>query len=346
MSFNNAVEIAQFENQFKHCLSARIPLISQPHQGALRLFNGYYEGCKGLVVDLYAGIAVISDHSKTQDPGFKNVPESMAALITEKLPWVSTILFKKRNSFIEKERLGVLLYGSKLPESIAEYGVRYALDLRLNQDDSFYPDTRLLRQWLLGQSAGKKVLNCFAYTGSLGIAALAGGARYVMQTDLNHSFLDLAKKSAALNAFSGRMVLMTMDFFKAVSRLKTSADLFDIVMIDPPFFSSTKAGKVDLLQDWPGLINKVRPLVAHNGKLIVINNALFASGAEVTEQLKAISHNGYVSVEEIIPIPQDCTGFPHTVLSKPLVDPAPYNHSTKMTVLNVRRKDERGSATP
>ena len=51
------------------------------------------------------------------------------------------------------------------------------------------------------------------------------------------------------------------------------APLFDCVFVDPPFFSVTEKGRVDLEQDMVRLLNKVRPLVAHNGYLVAINNA-------------------------------------------------------------------------
>src|SRR5690606_11932283 len=115
-------------------------------------------------------------------------------------------------------------------------------------DSSFYIDTRALRAFLRENSGGKFVLNCFAYTGALGIAALAGGARSVLQTDLNADALKLARRSLNLNKFEGSMNLLPLDFFKAVSRLKTSKSLFDCVILDLPLFSTTDAGTVNLTE--------------------------------------------------------------------------------------------------
>jgi 23S rRNA (cytosine1962-C5)-methyltransferase len=170
---------------------------------------------------------------------------------------------------------------------------------------------------------------------------LAGQASRVLQTDINPSFLELAKKSAALARYPGEMKTLALDFFKVVSRIKTSGELFDIVVLDPPFFSTTRAGRVDLLADWIGLINKARPLVANGGKLVAVNNALFATGAEVQTQLESLFRGGYVEMDTIIPVPEDCTGFPETILEKAPVDTAPYNHSTKISILTVHRKDGR-----
>lgn len=217
--------------------------------------------------------------------------------------------------------------------------MRYALNLRLNQDCGFYLDTRLLRAFLRENLSGKSVLNCFAYTGALGIAALAGGARSVLQTDLNAAALRLARRSYGLNRFTGSMDVLPLDFFKAVSRLKTSKTLFDCVILDPPLFSATDAGTVSLTENWLTLVNKVRPLVADGGLLIAINNALFLSGAELNTSLEEISRSGYIGLETRIPVPLDVTGYPQTIRNAPPVSPAPYTHPTKISVLRVRRKD-------
>ena len=229
--------------------------------------------------------------------------------------------------------------GTNADKEITENKVRYALNLRLNQDSSFYLDTRLLRQYLRKNSDGKSVLNCFAYTGALGIAALAGGARNVLQTDLNADALKLARRSYGLNHFSGSMNLLPLDFFKAVSRFKTSRMLFDCVILDPPLFSTTEAGTVSLTENWLTLVNKVRPLVADGGLLIAINNALYLSGAELSESLESLTRSGYVEIETRIPVPEDITGYSATIRDKPPASPAPYNHPTKITVLRIHRKD-------
>lgn len=307
---------------------------------AFRLFNGFYEGLPGLVIDRYADTLLISNHSR-QPESLKTAVDQIVHLSTTEFPEIESILLKSRRSEETDERKGIFLRGKNLPQEISEHGIRYAINLRLNQDDSFYLDTRNLREWLLQNSHGKSVLNCFAYTGTLGIAALAGGASALTQTDLNGEALALAERSRALNNFSQDMRLLTRDFFSAIKALKSSEKLFDTVILDSPFFSRTRFGKVDLQQQNTQLINKVRPLVAHQGTLIVINNALYVSGQQIIDEINDLSKTGYIFLDSIIKIPQDLTGYPGTILAEPPVDPAPFNHPTKICILKVIRKDKK-----
>lgn len=307
---------------------------------AYRIFNGFYEGLPGLVVDCYANTILISNHSR--QPESLNSPiEQISQFSSTEIPGIDSVLLKTRHSTDPEERKGRLLQGQALPQQITEHEIRYAIDLRLNQDDSFNPDTRNLRHWLLQNSNQKSILNCFAYTGSLGIAALAGAASAVVQNDINGEALSLAEKSYQLNNFNQVMTILKRDFFSAVNALKKSEKLFDIVILDSPFFSSTRYGKVDLQKESVQLINKVRPLVAHEGRLIVINNALYVSGKQFIDEINDLCKTGYVAMESIITIPSDITGYPETITAKPPVDPAPFNHPTKICVLKVLRKDQK-----
>lgn len=340
LSSDFAKSSKELEKTFETCLDLRLKDQSLSATNAIRLLNGFYEGLPGLTVDLFSNTLVISEHDRrrTADDAFhKDVAEFYASA----LPQVKSVLLKRRYAADVDQRRGSLVFGEHLPTSVEEIGVTYALDLRINQDCSFYPDTRNLRLWLNKKMTGARVLNTFAYTGTLGIAALAGGAREVIQTDLNPHFLALAQRSQAVNHFSGTMKTLSQDFYPMVASLKSQSQLFDCVILDAPLFSQTRRGKVDLLQNWQGLINKVRPLVGHEGWLVAINNALFLLGKELMESVGQLTVDGCLEISEIVQIPEDVTGYAQSVIAQAPADPSPFNHPTKILTMRVYRKDGR-----
>ena len=238
-------------------LAARTDLLDAEHVGALRLFNGFLEGCPDIVIDLYAQTAVIHNYA---DPPVRAQPliPIAQAFIQRALPWVTAILLKTRNATAPTGRQGRLLAGTTLAQKIREHGVGYALDLRLNQDASLYLDTRNLRRWALDNLGGKTVLNTFAYTGSLGVAAHAGGATRVVQMDLSQPFLELAKASMALNGWPVNQAdFQASDFWSRIGHFKKASQRFDCVFVDPPLFAQTQHGRVDLMAHPERVINKV-----------------------------------------------------------------------------------------
>jgi 23S rRNA (cytosine1962-C5)-methyltransferase len=332
------MDISQILSHLNQALQPRLPLLDAAHTTAQRLFNGFYEGLPDLSVDLFGHTLVLYNYSD-QPTTLSPLIQTAIELYRTNLPWLNAILLKTRRAADPSDRRGSLLFGISLDDRICEHGVWYALDLQMNQDASFYLDTRNLRQWLLENTADQTVLNTFAYTGSLGIAALAGGATSVLQTDLNPRFLDLAKRSTALNpSFTGQHSLRTGDFFRVAGALRQQNVRFDTVILDAPFYSQTSGGQVDLLNQSARLINKIRPLVAQNGRLIVINNALFLSGADYLASLQALCGDGYMEIEALLPIPQDFIGYAQGFEPHLPADPAPFNHSTKIAILRLTRR--------
>ena len=227
-------------------LLARSELLSADprHESIIRLFNGFLEGCPQLVGDVYADTLVLHNHANPPDLGYPLITEAQAFYL-EKLPWIKTVVVKTRtdNSRGRVEQRGRISFGGPPARKINEHGVWYALDLMLHQDATFYPDTRELRCWAIDRLAGKRVLNIFAYTGSLGVAALAGGAQQVLQLDRKKVYLNLAKTSYTLNGFPIQQdEFLAADFFTVISASNGPAS-FSIVSSStrPSFPLRTKA---------------------------------------------------------------------------------------------------------
>lgn len=340
-------------------LAARAPFVDPEHRSAFRAFHGHLEGDPRFVVDVYGATAVVYRHGRgseasAPDGAPADVPatsrpaatdpalDALVARVRAALPWLRVVVVKERDGATDAARCGRVAWaaaGAEPDTVVVEHGVRYAVDLLLNQDAGLYLDTRELRRWLLAHSAGRTVLNTFAYTGSLGVAARAGGAARVVHTDLNARFLAVAKASYALNGFAvDRRDFVARDFFSFVRGAKLRGERYDTVVLDPPFFSSTEHGALDLNRDTARLVNKVRPLVASGGALVVVNNALYLSGADFVRELEALCAGGWMTVEALVGVPADVAGTAATRVGAPPVDPAPFVHSTKIAVLGVRHR--------
>jgi 23S rRNA (cytosine1962-C5)-methyltransferase len=321
-------------------LTARAELFEPKHETAFRLLNGFYEGTSDLIIDLYARTLVLHDYMELEEGKNRLVAAKAAQeYLCRQFPWIQAVLLKRHRYSRPAERQGLLLYGEKVDRCIRESQVRYAIELQMHGETSFYLDTRNLRAWALRNLKERTVLNTFAYTGSLGVAATAGGARHVVHLDHNKTYLNIAKASYSLNSFPiNRADFQVGDFWTQINQLKRRGERFDCVFLDPPLFSATNKGTVDLVNQSERVINKVRPLINDGGYLVAINNALFVSGAMYLQLLKTLGADGYLSIEELIAVPPDCTGYPQTIVSTPPVDPSPFNHPTKIAVLRVRRK--------
>jgi 23S rRNA (cytosine1962-C5)-methyltransferase len=331
-----------YTNKIEQAILIRESDIAEPYQTAFRLINGFTEGLGDVIVEIFAKTLVYHDYSDIDDEqdeeSLSNL-DTMLSVIRDKLPWLNCGILKKRRSKDAQERNGSIIFGSKPDKIINENGIRYAIDLMLNRDASFYLDTKNLRQWLTENMQEKRVLNTFAYTGSLGIAALMGGASEVIQLDLNHNFLEIGKRSSVLNEKKvNKSHYQNADFWSRINQYKKRENMFDCVILDPPVFSKTPKGTIDAANHYDKIINKVRPIILNGGYLVCINNALYQSGEAHQEVLKGLGKGGYLSIDKIIDVPDSCIGKATELATKLPVDPAPYNHSTKITILKVKKK--------
>lgn len=165
---------------------------------------------------------------------------------------------------------------------ISEGDLRFGVNLTDFLDTGLFLDHRPLRHILTQTTSHKRVLNLFAYTGSLSVAALKGGADFVQSVDLSNTYLDWAIENMHINGFSdGRISPITrmdvMEFLDLQLRKTQSgnASRFDTILLDPPTFSNSKRTEnvLDINRDWPRLVHDCLSLLAPHGILYFSTNS-------------------------------------------------------------------------
>lgn len=148
-------------------------------------------------------------------------------------------------------------YLKGMPEDsvlVAEHGVKYEVQPGVNQNAGFFLDMRPLRKWLKDYSAGKNVLNLFAYTCSLSVAALEGGARQVVSVDMSKPSIEWGKRNHELNGHDLRKVKsMSHNLFKSWAKIQQYGP-YDTVIIDPP---TRQRGSFDAEKDYVTILKRL-----------------------------------------------------------------------------------------
>src|SRR6478609_4052570 len=129
-------------------------------------------------------------------------------------------------------------------------------------------------------SKGLRVLNTFAYTGSLSVAAGIGGAAHVTTLDLSKATMRWAEANGELNGLQGdRARWIAGDVFEWLPRLgkeikQGKISLYDMVIMDPPSFSRSEKGAFSTAKDLPQLHALALDIITPGGLLITsINSA-------------------------------------------------------------------------
>ena len=157
--------------------------------------------------------------------------------------------------------------------TVREGGLKFLVNLSDYLDTGLFLDHRWTRSYVRDLSAGLKVLNLFAYTGSFTVYAVQGGAFETVTVDLNQNYLDWAQKNLELNDLSGPrhrfLKRDVLEFLRTETKLK-----FDVIVLDPPTFSNSKKmdGTLDIQRDHPELVSRCLKMLNLDGVLVFSNN--------------------------------------------------------------------------
>ena len=163
------------------------------------------------------------------------------------------------------------VWGPPRPETeVLEDGVRYLVRPDAGLSVGLFLDMREVRDWLRTNTARRRVLNLFAYTCSFGVNAALGGAARVLNLDLSRGYLDWGKTNYRLNGLSvDDRDFVYGDAFDWLGRLARRGERFDVVIVDPPSFSSTP---FSVTRDYPRLVEAAARTVAPAGILLAATN--------------------------------------------------------------------------
>ena len=175
--------------------------------------------------------------------------------------------------------------GNVVAGLVMEQGQLFRLDLSSYLDTGLFFDHRPLRAVVRDTCSKKRVLNLFCYTGSFSIYAAQGNASYVESVDLSNTYLAWAKDNMKLNGFTDkkRFEFTRADCMRFLQEKAVAAkteklapeELYDLIILDPPTFSNSKATPdvLDINRDWPQLVKDCLNILAPGGKLYFSTNS-------------------------------------------------------------------------
>jgi 23S rRNA (cytosine1962-C5)-methyltransferase len=272
--------------------------------GAARLLNASASGTPRLVFELYGKHGILYDYgdSEKSDGNAGETSRGIrlraaASSWKERFGWESISLVD-RASAGDAARSGSFALAGEPPESltILENGQPFRLELRHPRNVGLFLDTRELRRELRANSQGARVLNLFCYTGSLGLAALLGGAAEVVQVDVSARYLAWGRENLALAKLAeDRCRFVKMDSERYLDWASKKGLRFDRILLDPPVFSRFDGKVFRFESDYFRLAAKAAALLAPGGALVAVTNYFGVSYAEFASGLGEATHRAGIS---------------------------------------------------
>lgn len=191
---------------------------------------------------------------------------------------VVTKLRKKQKGLDQYEKIESK---RKITGIVNECGSLFKVNLSDYLDTGLFFDHRPNRTTVRESAEKKSVLNLFCYTGSFSVYAAEGKASFVESVDLSNTYLSWAKKNFELNGFSDEKKYIftrsdvTTFLEKKLAERADETNRYDIIVLDPPTFSNSKAmeGELDINRDWPSLVTSCLNLLKSSGTLYFSTNS-------------------------------------------------------------------------
>jgi 23S rRNA (cytosine1962-C5)-methyltransferase len=229
-----------FRRRLTTALTLRKSLVASGQTNAYRLVHAESDGIPGLIVDRYQDTLV----AQVLSAGAEFWKDSLVDLLVE-LTGVTRV-FERSDVDVRRleglqERTGPMRGRFEDHKVlICENGLNFWVDFEQGHKTGFYLDQRQNRARLQSYAQGRQVLNCFSYTGSFTVSALAGGAESVLSIDSSAQALALGAENLAQNPLPAeRAEWMEGDVFLLLRKFRDQGRSFDLVILDPPKFAQT-----------------------------------------------------------------------------------------------------------
>ena len=132
-------------------------------------------------------------------------------------------------------------YGEDIRKTIfKENGIKFEIDLYGGQKTGGFLDQKANHRRLRSFVKGKRVLDCFAYSGGFALNAVAGGASSITAVDISEEAIDLVSRNAGLNGIYG-LDIVKANAFDFLRESAVKKERYDVIVLDPPAFTKSKS---------------------------------------------------------------------------------------------------------
>ena len=150
---------------------------------------------------------------------------------------------------------------------IVENGLQYVVDVAEGQKTGFFLDQKYNRLAIQPLARGGRALDCFTHTGAFALNAAKGGAAEVLGVDASETGVLQARENAALNGMDGQVGFACRDVFDLLPELERRDERFDLVILDPPAFTKSRASVKKAVRGYREINRRGIALVRDGGYL-------------------------------------------------------------------------------
>jgi 23S rRNA (cytosine1962-C5)-methyltransferase len=304
-----ALDARFFRRRIERAFALRQTFGLDRTRSAHRLIHGAGDGLPGLTCDVYGDFAVVYAYSK----GLLTLGRLCADALREVVGVRGVVVKIRSRDTAPSQKFKQDVVGESPPEKliVEADGARFEVHLLAALNVGLFTDMREYRVGLMRYARGRKVLNEFAYTGTLSVAAALAGARSVTSVDLATGVLNWTRENFSLNGLDlspHRFIAEDMSAY--LKRAAREGERFDLAIVDPPTVSASRAATWTMKRDYPELIERTVALLDPNALLWLSANSRDLGPLGVIAQEAFVAAKRTAQLLEVGSVPPDYPTLP------------------------------------
>ncbi len=267
------IEINQdfFEQRIRDALAVRQKHL--PRATSFRVVNAESDSLSGLIVDKYEDVLVLQISSLGMDRRKTEIVGALQKIFSPRAIVERSDVGSRKFEGLEESH-GVL--AGELPPgefTVKLNGLSFATDLLSGHKTGLYLDQQVNYARVAEFCAGGNVLDCFTFLGGFALHAARAGATHVHGVDQSADALAAAQRNAATNGVADKCSFETanvFDWLKAQSAVGPHEKIiprYDVIILDPPSFTRTRAAVEDALRGYKEIHLRALKLLKRGGTL-------------------------------------------------------------------------------
>ena len=271
--------------------------------GSCRVIFGEADFLPGLVVDKFSDVLVVQSLALGMDRYKSFILQTLTELMAKDGISIRGIYERSDAKVREQEGMprvkGFLSDPFDTKVEIVENGVKYFVDVAEGQKTGFFLDQKYNRKDIWPLCPGAEVLDCFTHTGSFALNAGLAGARHVLGVDASELGVAQARENAALNGLSDRVEFLCADVFALLPELEAKGQKFDLVILDPPAFTKSRASVKKAVTGYREINLRAMKLIRDGGFLATCSCSHFVDCALFTQTIGQAARNVHKRLRQV-----------------------------------------------
>ena len=268
-----------------------------------RLVFGEADFLPGMTIDKYEDILVVESLAL----GIDRMKETIVELLKEILAADGVRIRGVYERSDAKERLkegmerkkGFIGEPFDTTVQITENGVKYLVDVKDGQKTGFFLDQKYNRLAIQRIARGKRVLDCFTHMGTFALNAGLAGAAEVTGLDISEYAVEQAAANAVLNGLQDTVHFRAADVFDELPRLAEAGETYDLVILDPPAFTKSRATIKNAMKGYREINIRGMKLVKDGGYLATCSCSHFMDYENFTKVIRQAAQSAHKRLRQV-----------------------------------------------